>query len=403
MLVFPVSGEGCRCGWICSIISPSTRKTMRISTTIFILLSLVCQGNRKTITEESGFFEKGVIQAADRGNFAINAYPVIARLPNDDLLCVWSASARGDADSLRIVASISKDHGRTWGKPEVLFESPNARDADPNIVIDGRRILVFSTTVPLPARIEKTQIWMRESRDMGRSWSEPVPISMPRRYVAGKIHIGHKLADGTLIMGYAYDTWAEQGLIPTTEGEMDIKSGVLRSQDGGKTWVPGGDLYVSCIPKITPRSVSGLDEPATVVLKNGEIFALLRSAGTRLYQSRSSDGGITWANPELSPLTSHNAPAALWRLQSPDDEVLVIWNNSPRMRTPLSAALSKDGCLTWSPPKTLTAPKATQASYPSATQAADGALIAVWQEDLPEGGGREIRIARFNRAWLLAQ
>ena len=243
---------------------------------------------------------------------------------------------------------------------------------------------------------------MRSSEDMGQSWSQPVQVTMPHRYVAGKIHIGHKLADGTLIIGYAYDTWAEQGMVPATEGEMDIKSGVLRSKDGGKTWTPGGDLYAS-IPKTSPHSVSGVDEPATVVLKNGQIFVLLRTAGTQFYQSLSGDGGLTWKKPTPSPLVSHNAPAALCRLKNPDHEVVVVWDNSPKARTPLCVALSKDNCRSWSAPKILASPQGVQASYPSIAQAAEGTLIAVWQEDLPDKRGREIHIARFSRSWLLSK
>ena len=351
---------------------------------------------------DAPFFEKRRIHSSDGGDFAINAYPVIAPLPNGDLFCVWTAGRKGDQESYRIVGAFSKDQGKSWTSPVLLIQNENALDADPNILIDGQRILIFSTTIPLPSKIERSQIWMRSSEDMGQSWSQPVQVTMPHRYVAGKIHIGHKLADGTLIMGYAYDTWAEQGMVPATEGEMDIKSGVLRSKDGGKTWTAGGDLYAS-IPKTSPHAVSGVDEPATVVLKDGRIFVLLRTAGTQFYQSFSSDGGLTWRKPSQSPLVAHNAPAALCRLKEPDQEVVVVWDNSPQARTPLCVALSKDNCRSWSAPKILASPQGVQASYPSVAQAADGTLIAVWQEDLPDKRGREIHLARFNRSWLLSK
>lgn len=351
---------------------------------------------------ETPFFEKGGVHIPDKGNFPINAYPVIACLPSGNLFCVFSEARREDRDSYRVVGVLSSDHGKTWGQPRVLVQNPNALDADPNIVLDGQRILVYSTTLPHPFKIDQSQIWMTSSDDQGKSWSQPVEVAKPHRYISGKIHIGHRLSDGTLVMGYSYDTWAEQGMIPATEGEMNIKAGVLRSKDGGKTWTAGGDLSAS-IPKTSPHSVSGVDEPAAVVLKKGSIFVLLRTAATQLYQSVSHDGGVTWKKPVPSPLTSHNAPAALWRLKNPDHEVMVVWNNSPRKRTPLCVALSKDNCRTWSPPRILASPEEVQASYPSATQAADGTLIAVWQEDLPDRSGREIRIARFNRAWLLSE
>jgi hypothetical protein len=90
----------------------------------------------------------------------------------------------------------------------------------------------------------------------------------------------------------------------------------------------------------------------------------------------------------------------LWRLRDSGD-VLVIWDNSPLHRWPLAAALSKDGCKTWSQPRTLVNTPGFQSAYPSATQAADDTLIAVWFQILPDNT-RELRLARFNREWLEA-
>jgi len=101
-------------------------------------------------------------------------------------------------------------------------------------------------------------------------------------------------------------------------------------------------------------------------------------------------------------LMAHNSPAALWKLDDSAD-VLVTWDNSDRARTPLAVALSSDGGKSWTQPKVVVdtgGPE--QASYPSAVQAKDGTLIVVWQQQLPKSG-REIRIARFNRTWLLEQ
>jgi BNR repeat-like domain len=80
---------------------------------------------------------------------------------------------------------------------------------------------------------------------------------------------------------------------------------------------------------------------------------------------------------------------------------VVLWDNSPKDRYPLSVAISRDGCKSWSSPRVVAAGEGGQASYPSVTQAPDGTIVAVWQQELPNRKGREIRAARFNRAWLL--
>jgi sialidase-1 len=345
-------------------------------------------------------FEPGVIAGSDPQGFTVNAYPVIARLANGRLVCIFSVYTAEKPTKMKIAANVSDDNGRTWSEPAIVFDHPNSEDADPNLLVDGDRLLAFSTTVPMPVKIERSLIYMRESKD-GVHWGDEVLLNTPHKYIAGKIHQGHRLADGTLIISYAWDTWAEQGMPPSTEGEMDIKSGVLRSTDGGKTWSAGGDLY-AVIPKTSPHSTGGLDEAATVVLEDGRIMTLMRTSSTKLFQAWSKDGGKSWSMPRASELTAHNSPAALWKLDG-SKEVLVAWDNSATGRTPLTAALSADGGKTWSTPKIVaqTAPN-FQVSYPSAVQAKDGTLIVVWQEQLPQGR-REIRMARFNRAWLLSK
>ncbi|HTF25294.1 MAG TPA: sialidase family protein [Candidatus Limnocylindria bacterium] len=345
-------------------------------------------------------FEVGVVARSDPQQFVMNAYPVVARLASGRLLCIFSVETLAKPAKMNIAASTSDDGGKAWSQPTIVFDHPNAEDADPNLLVDGDRVLAFSTTVPEPVRIDYSMIYMRESKD-GVHWGEEVLLKTPHRYIAGKIHQGHRLADGALVIGYAWDTWAEQRMPPATEGEMDIKSGVLRSTDGGKNWTAGGDMY-SQIPKTSPHAVMGLDEPATVVLADGRLMALLRTSGTNLLQSWSSDGGLNWKTPSASTLTAHNSPAALWKLDGSQD-VLVAWDNLPTARTALAAALSADGGVTWSKPKVIVDTHGSQeVSYPSAGQAKDGTMIVVWQQQLAQGG-REIRIARFNRAWLLGE
>jgi predicted neuraminidase len=343
-------------------------------------------------------FTTSVVAPSDPHGFFINAYPVVDRLPTGRLICIFAVETSAKPAKMRIVASVSDDGGVTWSRPEIVFDHSNAEDADPNLLVDGERVLAFSTTVPEPVKIDHTLIYMRASRD-GVHWGNEILLKTPHRYIAGKIHQGHRLRDGTLVVGYAWDTWAELGMPPSTEGEMNIKSGVLRSQDDGATWTAGGDLYES-IPKTSPHSVSGLDEPATVVLADGKLMALMRNGGTKLSQAWSQDGGLSWSTPRPSTLTAHNSPAALWKLDG-SNEVIVIWDDSPSQRTPLSAALSSDNGETWSRPRVIAAsPGLQQVSYPSVTQARDGAIVAAWQQQL-DGGGREIRIARFNKTWLM--
>jgi hypothetical protein len=298
------------------------------------------------------------------------------------------------------MAALSDDGGLTWSSPRELIDNPGLWDGDPNVIVDGARTFAYCTTRDVELKtIDRSTVFMVKSDDSGNSWSSPVEISMPKRYVAGKQHKGLRLGDGTLLMGYSWDLWAEKGTPARTEGEMNIASGVLRSTDGIQ-WRPFGELHV-WVPKMTPYSTNGLDEPAIVELADGQIFMVMRTGSSRHYESRSLDGGLTWSPPRPSSLTGHNTPTGLWRLDR-SDEIIAIWNNSPVNRRPLSVAISGDGGRTWSPPRNVAVSDGPQVSYPSITQAKDGTIVAVWQQQRAEGG-RNIRWARFNRQWVFGK
>jgi hypothetical protein len=121
-----------------------------------------------------------------------------------------------------------------------------------------------------------------------------------------------------------------------------------------------------------------------------------------IYEARSRDGGLSWSGPTRSKLAGHNAPMALWRLDQNPKEVIVIWDNSHRERTPLCVALSANGGRSWSAPRTVARDDSAEVSYPGIVQDQNGVFVAVWQQVLPHGGC-EIRWARFNRAWVVQQ
>jgi hypothetical protein len=100
------------------------------------------------------------------------------------------------------------------------------------------------------------------------------------------------------------------------------------SRDGGRTWSEPRTLIA------TPgNGTGGVCEPALVELDNGELYMLMRTGTSRLYEARSRDRGRTWTKPRPSPLTGFNTPMALWRLDQNPKEVIVIpgctWSLSP--------------------------------------------------------------------------
>lgn len=348
------------------------------------------------------FCEVGFVHAAAEPGEQ-HCYPVIVRTGRGNLFTVWTrvdGNSRTSDRRIVIVGALSRDGGRTWGDPQTLIHTPGMGDYDPNVVVDGKRILVFSTTTPVPQPvIDHSVVWMTYTEDEGATWAQPVEIKTPFKYLVGKRHAGIKLRDGTLAMPFSWDLWAQAGTPARTEGEMDLKSGILVSQDHGLTWTPRGDLHIF-EPKTRPYGTGGLCEPALVELENGDLYMLFRTGTSSIYEARSRDQGRTWSKPVPSKLQGFNTPMALWRFDQNPKEVMVIYDNSPVDRFPLCVAISGDGGRSWSRPKDVAGVTRMEVSYPGLTQAADGTIVAVWQQSNRDGT-RDIKYARFNRAWAM--
>jgi len=369
-------------------------------TTSLISGLLICVASSATgvAPNDCAFFEQWTIAAhdADYGH----GLPSMARLGDGRIFVAWARNDVKTSDFV-VVGAFSPDEGCTWTPPRVFFEHKDAIDADPSIVVSGHRVLLTCTTASFAEGIRTSATWCVRSEDDGLTWSEPYEIPMNHRYTCGKCHRGLRLKSGRLLMGYSWDALCEKGEALKTEGEMDLRAGVMRSTDSGMTWTNGGDTTAT-YAKVSGGAVSGTDEPAIVELEDGSIYMLLRTGADHLFEARSTDEGQTWKDIQQSPLTGSNAPAALCNLRADGRQgILAVWDNAVN-RFPLCAAASFDGGKTWSPPKDIGFPYTEgQASYPSCEQMPDGTILAVWQQDVP--GGRDVRLARFSPAWLLRE
>ena len=325
--------------------------------------------------------------------------PCLARLNNEKILLTWSKN-NADSSDFSVHYSLSSDGGCSWTPPKPLLDAPGIVDADPSIVVVENRVIVTCTRTSFSQGIRASETIAVRSEDNAQTWSEPYSIPMNHKYTCGKCHRALRLSSGTVLMGYSWDTRCEKDEALSTEGQMDLRAGVMRSTDGGLTWTNGGDT-TAIYEKKAEHAVAGTDEPALVQLSSGTVYMLMRTGDTHLYEAFSDDDGLTWRDIRPSPLRSTNAPAALTSFEySGRKGVLCIWDNSPT-RYPLCASVSFDDCKTWSSPRDLAAPyrPGNQASYPSVDVTPDGFFLAAWQQDVP--GGRDLRIARFSPEWIL--
>ena len=87
----------------------------------------------KLVRSQQPMFQTGVISAFTGTGFVTSAYPVIDRLKNGRLVCVFSCTADKKPSKMNIAFSISDDNGLSWSKPLILFNHSGVEDADPSL------------------------------------------------------------------------------------------------------------------------------------------------------------------------------------------------------------------------------------------------------------------------------
>ncbi len=228
---------------------------------------------------------------------------------------------------------------------------------------DGKTIIAV-----YPKGHGRGAIVMKRSDDGGRTWSKRLPT--PKN-------------------------WAGSQEVPTIHRVIDPQTGKRRlilwsglyparmatSEDDGATWSPlepagdwGGIVVMGCLER----------------MKNGDYVALFHDDGRffakdgkrgeafDIYQTRSTDGGLTWS-----------APRSIWRgsdvhlcepgmIRSPDGKQLAILLRENRRKRNSHVMFSSDEAQTWSKPREL--PGALTGDRHTAVYAPDGRLFISFRD-----------------------
>jgi hypothetical protein len=246
---------------------------------------------------------------------------------------------------------ISRDGGVTWGEEEFEYEGPAAflplldQDGEYHLFPMIERREGDGRT---PAVDYFIDIWHMKTRNQGRTWEAPKMIF--KGYV-GSINGLAQLSNGRIVLPFAewIGDWPEG---PPVGANV---STIIYSDDGGDTWKQSPSRLTA--PCYTDFNGSGYGacEPGIVELKDGRVYALVRTETGILYESYSTDG-VQWEDLRPSRFLSSDAPVDFLRL--PDGRLLVFWNGCekpPRVegagvyggRDALHAAISEDEGKTW--------------------------------------------------------
>jgi predicted neuraminidase len=302
----------------------------------------------------------------------------LAEAANGDLVCVWYGGSYESADDQVLFVSRRKQGERAWSQPEVLVKGAPLHPPGNAVVFRAgptRLGLIWgrmdaSRPIRRGAGWGECQLMYRYSNDHGYTWSEDAELdgffgALPRNAPIALRDEGGAL-DGALA-------------VPLT-GRRDGKRGgfLLMTTDEGATWSASG-------------LVQGGSQPTVIQRGDGSLLALLRSEPWIL-QSESCDLGRIWSKPERTELRCPGSGIAMRRLQN--GHLLLVFNNSARMRSPLNVIRSLDEGKTWDDLRTFEA-DAGEYSYPCVVQTADG-MIHVTYTFRRYG----IKHVEFNEDWI---
>ncbi len=289
--------------------------------------------------------------AAPRSEFIYETAPypschasTIVETSPGEFLAAWFGGSREGADDVAIWAARSV--AGKWSEPYELAREANVPTWNPVLFYSPDKTLWFYYKFG-----KSPDTWTgarRSSKDNGRTWSDV------ERLPAGLLGpIKDKplvLANGTILSGTSfesYQSWA---------------SWVERSVDNGKTWTKHGPILYRDAGK-------GSIQPTIVPLKSGGVRMYVRTSGPALiYYADSQDDGRTWT--ELKSLDLPNPNSGIDALALKDGRILLVYNHTPKGRTPLNLAVSADGEHFHSFLALETGPG--EFSYPAIIQSADG-------------------------------
>ncbi|WP_323101121.1 sialidase family protein [Intrasporangium sp. YIM S08009] len=278
------------------------------------------------MTVAAGPVVDGVVRVRDEASFP-HAFPTallptptvqchaanLAWLPGGDLACVWFGGTQEGVADISAYLSVLPAGADTWREPVRLSDDATRSEQNPVLFTapDGSVWLLY--TAQIAGNQDTSEVRRRVSLDGGATWGEPT-VLFPAT-VRGGVFVRQPpvvLPTGRILVP-VFDCVTVPG--EKWAGDADTSS-VRISDDGGATWA---DVQV-------PGSL-GCVHMNILLRQNGSLWACFRSRwADHVYETTSTDGGSTWAEPVATPLPNNNSSIQASALG--DGRIALVLNRS---------------------------------------------------------------------------
>lgn len=310
---------------------------------------------------------------------AYQAFPDAYKLKNGDILAVFYGGSghitypdKSYPNAGRICLVRSKDEGKTWSKPVVIYDDIyDNRDPHISQLNDGTVLVSFFSLHLKSDPKSRSGIGVQfiQSADNGQTWSSRARQVSPVGqdwYCSAPIR---EMVDGSLIFP----------VYKQVRGSEHAWGGVFISYDRGKSWSDPinigkeANLFLAA-------------ETDVVRLKDGRLFAALRGQkATPMHYGISHDVGKTWSSVKSIGFLAHSPH--LTRLTT--GEILMTYRGVENTETfdwdhaYTAMRISYNEGKTWQGPYKM---DGSRGAYPSTVELSDGNILLVFYEEGENSG-----------------